>query len=57
LGYFIFYTDSGDNKSGTMIASYIEKPIAVYKDNMEETVIKDGFHSRDDIYRNVPIAK
>lgn len=46
-----------DNKSGTMIASYIEKPIAVYKDNMEETVIKDGFHSRDDIYRNVPIAK
>lgn len=46
-----------DNRSGTMIASYIEKPIAVYKDNIEETIIKDGFHSRDDIYRNVSIVK
>lgn len=42
-----------DNKSGTMIASYIEEPTAVYKWNMDETVIKDGFHSAEDVYRNV----
>lgn len=46
-----------DNKSGTMISSYIEKPIAVYKENMEETVIRDGFHSREDIYRNIHVVK
>ncbi|MCX7655304.1 MAG: substrate-binding domain-containing protein [Treponemataceae bacterium] len=42
-----------DNKSGTLIPSYIEKPIAVYKHNMEETVIRDGFHSSSDVYRNI----
>jgi len=42
-----------DNKSGTMIASYIEEPTAVYKWNMDVTVIKDGFHSAEDVYRNV----
>ena len=41
-----------DNRSGVSIPSYIEKPIAVYKDNME-VVIKDGFHSYEDIYRTV----
>lgn len=42
-----------DNKSGAMIPSYIEEPIAVYKNNMNETVIKDGFHSSEGVYRNV----
>ena len=42
-----------DNKSGEAIASYIEKPVAVYKANMDETVVKDGFHSQEDVYRNV----
>ena len=46
-----------DNKSGSMIASYIEKPIAVYKTTIDETIIKDGFHSKDDIYRNVQPVK
>lgn len=46
-----------DNKSGVMIASYIEAPLAVFKENMEETVIKDGFHSKEDIFRNIPIVK
>ncbi|MDR2759310.1 MAG: substrate-binding domain-containing protein [Spirochaetaceae bacterium] len=41
-----------DNGSGTPIPSYIEAPIAVLKDNME-VIIRDGFHSREDIYRNV----
>ncbi|MDR2741196.1 MAG: substrate-binding domain-containing protein [Treponema sp.] len=41
-----------DNGSGVMIPSYIEAPVAVFKDNME-VIIRDGFHSYEDIYRNV----
>jgi D-xylose transport system substrate-binding protein len=41
-----------DNRSGVMIPSYIEMPAAVDKDNME-VIIKDGFHSYEDVYRNV----
>jgi D-xylose transport system substrate-binding protein len=41
-----------DNGSGVQIPSYIEAPIAVFKDNMD-VVIRDGFHSYEDIYRNV----
>ncbi len=42
-----------ENKSDTMIPSYIESPLAVGKDNMDETIIRDGFHSVEDVYRNV----
>jgi D-xylose transport system substrate-binding protein len=42
-----------ENKSGTMIPSYIEAPLAVGKDNMDETIVRDGFHSAEDVYRNV----
>ena len=42
-----------ENKSGTMIPSYIEAPLAVGKDNMDETIIRDGFHSAEDVYRNI----
>jgi D-xylose transport system substrate-binding protein len=41
-----------DNGSGTQVPTYIEAPIAVYKDNID-VVIRDGFHSYEDIYRNV----
>jgi D-xylose transport system substrate-binding protein len=41
-----------ENGSGVQIPSYIEKPLAVFKDNME-VVIRDGFHSREDVYRTV----
>jgi len=41
-----------DNQSGVPIPSYIETPIAVNRDNME-VVIKDGFHTWEDVYRNV----
>jgi D-xylose transport system substrate-binding protein len=40
-----------DNGSGVMVPSYIEKPIPVFKDNID-VVIRDGFHSREDVYRN-----
>ncbi|WP_440590400.1 D-xylose ABC transporter substrate-binding protein [Parageobacillus thermoglucosidasius] len=32
-------------------------PIMVDKDNVMDTVIKDGFHSYDDVYKNVPEDK
>lgn len=31
-------------------------PIQVTKDNIVETIIKDGFHKFDDVYKNVPEA-
>lgn len=42
-----------ENQSSERIPSYIERPIAVYQQNMAETVIKDGFHASEDIYRNL----
>jgi D-xylose transport system substrate-binding protein len=42
-----------ENGSGTLIPSYLEKSVAIYRDNME-TVILSGFHSREDVYRNAP---
>jgi D-xylose transport system substrate-binding protein len=49
----LLYDTLMDNGSNTMIPSYVEKPIAVYSYNMDETVINDGFHSAEDVYRNV----
>jgi len=45
-----------NNNSGTMIPSYLEKTIAIYRDNIDD-VIRDGFHSRDDVFRNVVIMQ
>ena len=42
-----------DNGSGIPIPFYVETPIAVFKDQIESTVIKDGFHSKEDVYRNL----
>lgn len=41
-----------DNNSGQDLAFFVETPIAVYKEQMDETIIKDGFHLKDDVYRN-----
>jgi D-xylose transport system substrate-binding protein len=43
-----------DNRSGAMIPYYMEVPKAIFKGNMDKTVISDGFHSAEDVYRNVP---
>jgi len=43
-----------DNNSGTMIPSYLEKSTAIFKQNIDE-VIRDGFHSRVDVFRNVAL--
>jgi D-xylose transport system substrate-binding protein len=44
-----------DNNSGALIPTYLEKTTAVYKDNID-VVIRDGFHSREDVYRNTGMA-
>jgi D-xylose transport system substrate-binding protein len=31
---------------------YVLEPIAVKKDNIDSTIIRDGFHLKDDVYRN-----
>lgn len=43
-----------ENKSGSLIPFYIQEPSPVFKDTMDTTVIRDGFHSREDVYRNFP---
>lgn len=40
-----------ENGSGTLIPFFMETPKAVFSWNMEETIIRDGFHSADDVYR------
>ncbi|MGE5613206.1 MAG: substrate-binding domain-containing protein [Bacillota bacterium] len=52
-GYEIEYTHTIDN--GKMKVPFIQyQPILVTKENMVDTVIKDGFHTMEEIYRNVP---
>lgn len=41
------------NGSGAEIPYYVEEPQAVFAHNMDETIIKDGFHSAEDVYRTV----
>ena len=36
------------------VPSVLLEPIAVDKDNMAQTVIKDGYHKLEDVYRDVP---
>ena len=40
-----------DNQSGIKIPAYLEKTTSIFKSNIDE-VIRDGFHSREDVYRN-----
>lgn len=41
-----------DNNSDKKIPFYVEKPIPVFLEQLDNTVIKDGYHSKEDIYRN-----
>ncbi|SIQ39196.1 xylose-binding protein [Alkalispirochaeta americana] len=40
-----------DNGSGQEIPFFVEMPQAVFRHNMDETVIRDGFHSKEAVYR------
>lgn len=46
-------TDRTINNDKIDVPSILLEPIAVNKDNIDETVIADGFHSREDVYENV----
>ena len=41
-----------NNNTDKEIPFYVEVPISVFKEQMDATVISDGFHSREDVYRN-----
>jgi len=41
------------NESGSEIPYYVEEPTAVFRHNMDETIIRDGFHSAEDVYRTI----
>ena len=41
-----------DNNSGVKIPAYLEKSISIFMNNVDE-VIRDGFHSREEVYRNI----
>ena len=46
-----------DNNSDELIPFFMEAPYAVYKHNMDDTIIRDGFHSAGDVYRNIGVEK
>lgn len=46
--------DSKINDGKYNVPYYKIQPIAVYKSNMNSTVIKDGFHSMSEVYMNIP---
>lgn len=45
------------NNGKTDVPSVLLDPISVNKDNLVDTVIKDGFHKLEDVYKNVPKDK
>lgn len=47
-------TNSLVNNGRIDVPSYLLDVVAVTKDNMVSTVIKDGFHSYEDVFQNVP---
>lgn len=40
-----------NNNSTKEIPYFVEKPVPVFREDMDATVIADGFHSREDVYR------
>jgi D-xylose transport system substrate-binding protein len=46
-------TDRKVNNGKLQIPSLLLPPIAVDKNNMDKTIIEDGFHFRDEVYKNI----
>ena len=36
------------------VPAILQKPVAVDKNNMMDTIVKDGYHTVDEVYKNVP---
>jgi len=45
-----------DNRSGVLVPAYLEKTTAIFMENID-SVILDGFHSRDDVFRTVAVIQ
>lgn len=43
------------NNGKTDVPSILLEPISVDKSNLDATVLKDGFHKREEVYKNAPI--
>jgi D-xylose transport system substrate-binding protein len=41
-----------DNRSGQAVPFFVEPTQSVFRSNMDATIIRDGFHSSADVYRN-----
>ncbi len=39
------------NNGNKEVESYLLEPVVVTKDNIDDTVIKDGFHTKDAVYK------
>lgn len=46
-------TNSTVNNDKIEVPSILLDPVAVNKNNIDDTIIADGFHSEEDVYRNV----
>ena len=44
--------DQSINNGKYYVPYHVLKPIAVDKNNMDETIIRDGFHLREEVYKN-----
>jgi len=42
------------NNGRVDVASILQEPQAVDKENLDATIIKDGYHKCEDVYRDVP---
>ena len=47
-------TDSTIDNGKIQVPAYFVTPVVVTKDNMMDTIIKDEFHSYEDVYKNIP---
>ena len=47
-------TNGKVNNGKIYVPSILLEPISVDKNNLDETVIKDGFQKREDVYKNAP---
>jgi D-xylose transport system substrate-binding protein len=50
-------TNATVNNGKIDVPSILLTPIQVDKNNMMDTVIKDGFHKFEEVYKNVPVSK
>jgi D-xylose transport system substrate-binding protein len=53
-GESVTTTDKPINNGKKDVPSILQEPVSVDKSNMMQTVVKDGYHTLDEVYKNVP---